>query len=182
MSKTFLSRLGLSLVAAATFGLLTVGVGGAADGGPLVIGAQNLGTAGGNITQLRAITNGPAFYATNEWGNGISAIAYPPYGIGVYGIHQATTGSTPGVMGETASTGGDGVFGENTSVNGGYGVAGHGWGGVSGAANGTFGNGVYGFEPGASGNGVYGKAGSTSSTAYAIFGAATSPAYAGDFD
>src|SRR5215831_13109344 len=135
MSGNFLRRLGFSLLAATTFGLLAAGVGGAADGGPLIIGGLNLGTPGGNITQLRAITNGPAFYATNEWGNGVSAIPYPPYGIGVYGIHQATTGSAPGVRGDSYSTdssngveghavssSGSGVYGENTG--GGYGVAG----------------------------------------------------------
>src|SRR5262249_33721078 len=150
------------------------GVGGAADGGPLVIGAQNLGTQGGSITQLRAITNGPAFYATNEWGNGMSAIAYPPYGIGVYGIHQATSGGAGapggrgdsystqpanGVEGYAVSSGGSGVYGQDTG--GGYGVTGNANGtgaGVFGFSTGTDGLGVRGFSSGADGAGVLGVA------------------------
>src|SRR5215831_8975169 len=113
MSGNFLRRLGFSLLAATTFGLLAAGVGGAADGGPLIIGGLNLGSPGGAITQLRAIDNGPAFYATNEWGNGMSAISYPPYGIGVYGIHQATSGLAAGVRGESFAGSSPGVFGLN---------------------------------------------------------------------
>ena len=61
MCMQFLRRLGFGLLAATAFALLAAGVGGAADGGPLVIGGLNLGSPGGAITQLRAIDNGPAF-------------------------------------------------------------------------------------------------------------------------
>src|SRR5262249_58391861 len=124
------------------------------DGQPLITGQQNLST---NITSVRDVSNGPAFYATNEWGNGVSAIAYPPYAIGVYGIHQATNGvvGAPGVRGDNNSTyptangvegyalspTGSGVYGQNNG--GGYGVLGK-------APDGT---GVYGIHQAATGNG-----------------------------
>jgi len=181
MSMEFLRRVGLSLVAASSIGLLAAGVGGAADGGPLIIGGLNLGTPGGNITQLRAIGNGPAFYATNEWGNGVSAIAYPPYAIGVYGIHQSTNGTAPGVQGETYSPNGYGVLGLANSSNGGIGVVAHGYGGMLGTATGLLGVAVHGKAEGSNGIGVFGETTGETPTAYAVYGTSSPPGYAGYF-
>jgi hypothetical protein len=181
MATHFLRRFGSGLLAASTLVLIAASSGAAADGNPLVIGAVNLGTQGGNVTQLHAIDNGPAFYATNQWGNGISAIAYPPYGIGVYGIHQATSGNAPGVRGETASTTGVGVLGVATGSGGGYGVLAQGYYGVAGTTTGGTGYGVIGSASGALGIGVFGSAAATGASAFAIYGNASAPSYAGYF-
>jgi hypothetical protein len=125
----------------------------ASHAGPVYLGDENLSTS---ITSIRAVTNGPAFYATNEWANGIAAISYATVGIGVYGIHQATGGSAPGLRGDTNSTAvfGVGVEGVVTSMAPGASSA-----AVRGRNNGTGSNGVgvWGSHNG-SGVGVSGEA------------------------
>jgi hypothetical protein len=99
--RTSLRQLGLGLAALTLIALTLASAGSASHAGPVYLGDQNLSTS---MTSIRAIANEPAFYATNEWGNGIAAISYAPVGIGVYGSHDAATGTAPGVLGETNST------------------------------------------------------------------------------
>jgi hypothetical protein len=108
----------------------------ASHAGPVYLGDENLSNS---ITSIRAVTNGPAFYATNEWANGIAAISYAPIGVGVYGIHEATAGSAPGVRGDTNSlaAGASGVLGMVTPTSPAAGSA-----GVRAINNSTSGNGV----------------------------------------
>jgi hypothetical protein len=147
-----LQRLGLGLTTLGLAALVLAASGSATHAGPVYLGDENLSNS---MTSIRAITNQPAFYATNEWGNGIASISYAPVGVGVYGIHQATSGSAAGVRGDTASTASDarGVEGVVTSQAAGGRSA-----GVVGVHNaiGYDGIGVYGTHMG-SGTGVLGE-------------------------
>jgi len=98
-------------------------------------------------------------YGVNGGGYGVAGQSTT--GTGVFGIHTASSGSRPGVRGETHSTGpsngvegeavsssGSGVVGVNTASSGGY--------GVTGASSAKDGRGVYGIGTGFNGRGVYG--------------------------
>jgi hypothetical protein len=138
----------------------------AAHKGPVYL--EHLHTSLTDMTGLLGFSNQPMFYATNEWGNGIAAISYAPVGIGVYGIHQASSGNGPGVRGESNSVEYDasGVVGHITSISAGGASAGvrginnastyNGY-GVVGSHTG-YGVGVYGVSYGSTlGQGVWGR-------------------------
>jgi len=99
--------------------------------------------------------------ATATSGYGVYGTA-PTYGI--YGYATATSGSTHGVSGFSASTFGRGVFGTAAYV------------GVEGKATATSGSnfGVYGASASTSGRGVEGRASATSGTNYGVFGGSSS--------
>jgi spore coat protein U-like protein len=142
-------------------------------------GKIGIGTAGPTslLTIVGATANSPALLTSSsaEGGVGVKGTSLHPSGIGVWGLHRETTGTTPAVKGETNSsdpnavavlgvvnptTGGDNsaaVRGINrdTSLLG-CGVCGSAV-GVWGEQAGN-GRGVYGFAPG--GVGVYGNSNS----------------------
>jgi Chaperone of endosialidase len=142
-------------------------------------GKVGIGTAGPTslLTVVGATANSPAILTSSsaEGGVGIKGTSLHPSGIGLWGLHRETTGTTPAVKGETNSsdpnavavlgvvnptTGGDNsaaVRGINrdTSLLG-CGVCGSAV-GVWGEQAGN-GRGVYGFAPG--GVGVYGNSNS----------------------
>jgi hypothetical protein len=144
----------LALVCAGVASLIMVPASSAGHLGPVQLGHEHVGVT--EMTSIRAITNTPTFYATNEWGNAIAALSYAPVGIGLYGSHEATTGEAPGVRGDTNSTaaGATGVFGlVSSTAPGDNSVA------VRGINNATSGNGAGGwFRHSGSGTGVFATA------------------------
>jgi hypothetical protein len=123
-------------------------------------GKIGIGTAAptSKLTVTSAADNKPAILSANNaaGGIGVKGTSTNATGIGVSGIHLATTGTTPGVKGETNSTVAEavGVLGVVTSTNPGSLSA-----AVRGTNKGTGfnGYGVWGEQAG-SGIGVYGRA------------------------
>ena len=113
-------------------------------------------------------TNGTGVWAeaeaTSGTTNGLFAISRSPEGIGVYGkIEGPTSGTNYAVYGDTASTGGRGVYGITTAETG-------------------YTRGVLGRCDSTQGRGVYGWASATSGTNYGVYGNTSSPdGYAGYF-
>jgi hypothetical protein len=139
-----LGQLTSSSSPASSAGVKGVGLGQA----PGVWGAQDVGTG---------------VYGTTTGGYGVRGKATS--GIGVYGLHAGTSGTAPGVRGETSSTAANanGVYGVVTQL-----AAGNGSAAVRGEnrGTGTYGIGVWGSQDGA-GIGVYGKV--TNTTGYPNF-------------
>ena len=111
------------------------------------------------LTVTSTAANSPSILAANNGAEGIAIKGGSANvkGVGVWGIHTATTGVTPGVKGETNSTAANavGVLGVVNSTNAGnYSAA------VRGTNNGTGANraGVWGEQAGDNGYGVYGTA------------------------
>jgi hypothetical protein len=195
---------------ALTAGMLALASAGSANHlGSVQLGHEHTGVTA--MTAIRGFANQPQFYVTNEWANAIAAISYAPIGSGVYGIHQATTGTAAGVRGDSNSTvaGAAGVHGSGFSTGGsfnatdgfGFGVVacadqatcGHpgfgfngGVGGYFTAVNGTFGRGVHGVAAGANSIGGFFQGGSRGVDGFSDTGAAvhgdTNSGYAGDFE
>ncbi len=103
---------------------------------------------------------------TSPYPIGVYGTTNNAVGKGVFGQSLSTTGVNYGVYGSTPSTSGDstGVYGIATALSGG------GVNGVKGVSNST------------DGNGVWGEVTSATSGAWAIYGKATAPAVAGQFD
>ena len=126
-------------------------------------GRIGIGTTGpvSTLTVLGTLVNNAAITSTNNAtrGVGVKGSSSDSLGIGVWGRHTATTGTTPGVRGETLSTADEavGVQGVVNTTNPGYQAA-----AVRGINKGTGSNavtsyGVWGEHAGV-GNGVYGSA------------------------
>ncbi len=101
---------------------------------------------------------------------GVRGTADSPDGVGVYGLHDAATGTAPGIWAETDSTA--------TGAAGVYGFADAGTGttyGVFGQSDSSAGRGVYGFVPSAtgSGDGVMGETASSTGASAGVRGLAT---------
>jgi hypothetical protein len=119
-------------------------------------------------------------YGSSTSGYGVAGASYSGTAVlgtsssgsnyGVYGNNLATSGNAIGVLGNTGSSTGIGVYGATT---GGYGVAGA-------ASSGTA---VLGTTSGGSGYGVYGNNLATSGNAIGVYGStASSSGYAGYFN
>jgi hypothetical protein len=108
-------------------------------------------------------------------------------GTGVYGNATATTGTTYGVYGNTASESGFGVYGNSTATSGmTYGVSGNsastsGYGVFGNSTAATGGGGVFGYTASNSGRGVWGNATATSGVTYGVLGTNNSSAGVGVF-
>jgi hypothetical protein len=141
---------------------------------------QNNGTGG----------NGIGVWGSQD-GSGWGVYGTSVSGRGVYGVASATSGTTYGVYGESASTSGRGVYGVASATSGttygvygrsdstsGTGVSGYAYAtsgatfGVSGVSYSTSGTGVFGWASATSGAawGVWGRSASTASNAYGVYG------------
>jgi hypothetical protein len=170
------SRQRRALVAAASsFALLTlVPAAGAGHAGSVQLGHTHVTT---ELTGFLGHSNLPLLYAANDWGNGIAGISRG-FGMGVYGAFERTSGTQPGVRGDTLSSSPSaiGVLGQVTPTSAGGSSA-----GVRGINNGTGGAGigVYGSQA-ASGWGVFGTTPSGrgvygfSSSGVGVYGQSTS--------
>jgi hypothetical protein len=159
------------------------GVWGDAADGNGVLGTATNGTGVAGVS-----TFGRGVFAFSQSGDALEAVASGQNRTAVYGHHDGATGPANGVLGQSASTGGRGVFGqatagagityggwfESASPNGrsAYGVATAGSGvnfGVFGQSNSTSGTGVYALSAASSGNtyGLYGS--SFSSDGYGVY-------------
>ena len=94
-----------------------------------VLGRITAGAPGTLSAGLRGINSGTNGNGFGIWGfhqsNGIGVLGETPTGTGVAGRHTASSGTTPGVDGQTASTaaGAAGVLGELTAASPGFGSA-----------------------------------------------------------
>jgi hypothetical protein len=143
---------------------------------------QNNGTGG----------NGIGVWGSQD-GSGWGVYGTSVSGRGVYGVASATSGTTYGVYGESASTSGRGVYGVASATSGttygvygrsdstsGTGVSGYAYAtsgatfGVSGVSYSTSGTGVFGWASATSGDawGVWARTSSPASNAYGVYGAA----------
>jgi hypothetical protein len=96
-------------------------------------------------------------HVATESGNAVMGeTASSSFGIAVYGVASATTGTNYGIYGITNSTGGRAVFGLASATTG------------SPSA-------VYGLNPSTNGRGVYGLALATTGTNYGVYGVSNSP-------
>lgn len=94
-----------------------------------VLGRITAGAPGTQSAGLRGINSGTNGNGFGIWGfhqsNGIGVLGETPTGTGVAGRHTGSSGTTPGVDGQTASTapGAVGVLGELTAASPGFGSA-----------------------------------------------------------
>ncbi len=96
----------------------------------------------------------------NGLSNGVEGLTYSTTGRGIYGVANATSGTTYGIFGKSDSTNGTGVYGITTATSG-------------------YTAGVYGTSSSTSGYGVYSSATATSGNTYGIYSTSNSPAGAG---
>jgi trimeric autotransporter adhesin len=175
----------------------SVGGTGTLDYIPIWTGSQTLGNSilfqtGGQVG-VGTITPGARLDSTSA-GIAVRGTSVGASGDGLVGTATASSGSSNGVFGQTASPGGNGVLGVNNAKSGGTGVSGSGttngvYGqsasptgiGVSGGAIATSGSatGVYGQSASPSGNGVSGNAIATSGGATGVYGQSASPSGSG---
>jgi hypothetical protein len=144
-----------------------------------VQGTINSANAGPGSAGVRGINNGTGGFGVGVWGSqggsGYGVYGSTPSGTAVIGLHESTTGTNPGVEGDTNS-GAAGAVGVLGRVN--ANPAGAGSIGVRGINSGTgpFGIGVWGSQ-GGTGYGVYG----TSPNGYGVVGDSPS-GFAGYFN
>jgi hypothetical protein len=174
-------------VTAAPYALYALQAAGGADGHWAANGDDIYSTNANNVG-IGTTEPSASLHVTNSGGK-TAVLAETPW-IGVYGKHASTSGSFPGVWGETDSlvanaTGLRGYVTSTTPGSGSVGVLGLNKGtggagmGVKGQQDGS-GWGVYGTTP--NGTGVYGNATGNSGTNYGVRGASASPSgYGGYF-
>jgi hypothetical protein len=159
MKPTFFKGALVGGIAGAVMAAGTAALAGSGVGGVFNLGEANSVNATSSLTGASA---GPQLKVqnTNSSNQAITAVAGSGTGIALYGVHSGSTGTGPGVQGQSASTaaGATGVSGLSSSAS----SAGDS-NGVKGVNNGK-GRGVYGQA--ASGPGVYGN----STTGYGVWG------------
>jgi hypothetical protein len=150
-----------------------------------VLGVVSPTSPGAYAAAVRGINNGTAGPGIGVWGSqaggGWGVYGTSVSGNGVRGEATATSGTTYGVFGLSASTDGTGVYGVATATSGSnvglYGVSASTSGtGVYGVANAASGStyGVYGVSTSTVGRGVYGVATAASGVNYGLYGVSTS--------
>jgi hypothetical protein len=166
------------------------------------INAQPLTFKTTNATRMTITSAGKVGIGTASPSAKLTVTTGP--GIAILGLHAPTTGTEPGVQGQSASSAGTGVYGlasassgttfgvyGNSRSSNGFGVYGvcngttgtgvHGLGsgdastGVSGISVGAHGTGVYGESESPVGYGIYGLASASSGKTFGVYGKSVSP-------